>query len=82
MIEEGRRLNKGDILRNDWAGSNNPYKYVMYVRRGENTIDCLTYDGKIIRLGKHQNKLVVVGHIKEYDEFIRALKKLKDGEQE
>lgn len=78
MIEDGQRLNKGDILRNDWAGVNNPNKYIMYVRRGENIIHCLTHEGKMIGLGKHNNKLVVVGHIKEYDDFVRALKKMKE----
>ena len=82
MIEDGHRLNKGDILRNDWAGENNPQKYVMFVRREENLIRCLTYDGKIIGLGKHNNKLVVVGHIKEYDDFSRSLRKLKDMRKE
>ena len=81
MIEDGQRLRKGDILRNDWAGKNNPHRYVMYISRGENIINCLAYDGKIIGVGKHQNKLVVVGHIKEYDDFIRELRKLKDGEK-
>ena len=82
MIEDWKRLHKGDILRNDWAGENNPNRYVMYISTGENIIKCLTYDGEIIGLGKHNNKLVIVGHIKEYDDFIRELRKLKDGEQE
>ena len=82
MIEDFQRLHKGDILRNDWAGKNNPHRYVMYICTMENVIKCLAYDGEIISVGKHQNKLVVVGHIKEYDNFIRALRKIKDCEQE
>lgn len=81
MIEDWKRLHKGDILRNDWAGEINPHRYVMYISTMKNVIKCLAYDGEIVSVGKHNNKLVVVGHIKEYDDFIRALRKLKGGDE-
>lgn len=84
MIEKGQRLKKGDILCNNYAGKSNPYKYIMYVKRGSNgtekTIDCLAYDGSIIRLREFLNQLIVVGHLDEYDKFVRALKTLKNFE--
>ena len=77
MIEKDQRLRPGDILRNDWAGKTNPALYTMYIKRGKvgkcPTIDCLTYDGRITHHSIQDNRLVVVGHLKEYDEFIKAL---------
>ena len=85
MIEKCQRMRRGDVLRNDWAGEENPYKYTMYIRKGKHcghtTIDCLSYDGKIVRHGEQDNRLVVVGHLKEYDDFICALKNIKGGIQ-
>ena len=40
------------------------------------TINSLCSDGKIIHLIKEDNKIEVVGHIDEYDAFIKALRKL------
>lgn len=81
MIEKGQRLKKGDILRNDWAGDVNPQKYTMYIKRGEvdgqKTIVCLSYDGRLVHHCERDNRLSIVGHIAEYDEFIKALMKLK-----
>ena len=86
MIEKGQRLYKGDILRNDWAGETNPTLYTMYVKRGKvgncATFDCIAYDGRIIHHGEQNNRLVVVGHLKEYDEFIKALSKLRSMKQD
>jgi len=86
VIEKGQRLHPGDILRNDWAGEGNPQKYTMYLRRGkvgnQRTIDCVAYDGRIAPHCETDNRLVVVGHIKEYDEFIKALSILRSIEQE
>lgn len=77
MIEKGQRLHPGDILRNDWASESNPAYYTMYIKRGKvgkcSTFDCLTYDGRMMHFGVQDNRLVVVGHLKEYDEFIKAL---------
>lgn len=77
MIEKGQRLKKGDILRNDWAGKANPQKYTMYIGRGKvgrnPTIDCLSFDMRIAKHSEWNNRLVVVGHLEEYDEFVKAL---------
>ena len=48
MIEDWKRLHKGDILRNDWAGENNPNRYVMYISTGEN-IMCAILTRSILR---------------------------------
>ena len=81
MIEKNQRLHKGDILRNDWTGEDNPLHYTMYIKRGKSgsqrTIDCLSYDGRIVDWVEYDNRLVVVGHLKEYDDFIKALSRLK-----
>lgn len=82
MIEKGQRLHPGDILRNDWAGESNPARFTMYFRRGNSSIDCIAYNGAIQRFTSVGNRLVVVGHIDEYDAFMKALSKLKDGVQE
>ena len=77
MIEKGQKLHKGDILRNDWTGEDSPLHYTMYIKRGKSgsqkTIDCLSYDGRIVQWCEYDNRLVVVGHLKEYDDFIKAL---------
>jgi hypothetical protein len=81
MIEKGQRLHPGDILRNDWAGEENPHKYTMYIKRGkvgnQKTFDCVGFDGRIAHHGEDNNRLVVVGHLKEYDDFRTALTRLK-----
>ncbi len=81
MIEKGQRLHPGDILRNDWASETNPNLYIMYVKRGKvgqhPTFDCLAYDGRMRHYGVDDNRLVVVGHLNKYDEFIKALSKLR-----
>lgn len=82
MIEKGQKLNKGDILRNDWTSEENPFHYTMYIKRGrvgnQRTIDCLAYDGSIVNWCEYDNKLCIVGHLKEYDNFISALSKLSE----
>lgn len=78
MIEKGQRIKPGDILRNYWAGEANPQKYTMYLRRGkvgnQRTIDCVAYDGRIVHHCELDNRLVVVGHMKEYDDLVDALR--------
>lgn len=80
MIEKGQRIKPGDILRNDWAGDDNPHKYTMYLGRakacGQQTFKCLAYNNSIVHHCASNNRLVVVGHLKEYDEFIDGLKNL------
>lgn len=86
MIEKDQRLHRGDILRNDWASEDNPHLYTMYIRRGKvgnhPTIDCLGFDGRIAHHGAQDNRLVVVGDLNEYDEFIKALSKLRSMKQD
>lgn len=86
MIEKGQRLHPGDILRNDWASEDNPHFYTMYIKRGkvrnQPTIDCIGYDGRIASYAEWDNRLVVVGHLKEYDEFKKALSCIRTYEGE
>ena len=81
MIEKGQRLRKGDILRNDWTGEDNPLHYTLYIKRGKSgsqkTIVCLSYDGRIIDWCERDNRLCVVGHLQEYDNFVNSLYRLK-----
>lgn len=79
--EKDQRLKTGDILRNDWAGEDNPRKYTMYIRRGklgnQKTIDCLSADGQIVHHYESDNRLVVVGHMNSYDKFKSALSQMR-----
>lgn len=81
MIEKGQRLHPGDILRNDWTNESNSYHYTMYIGRGkvgnQKTIDCVGYDGDIAHHCESDNRLVVVGHLKEYDDYKTALLRLR-----
>ena len=73
-------MRKGDIIANGWASEKNPHYLSMYIGIGTTnsmkTINSLCSDGKIIHLIKEDNKIEVVGHIDEYDAFIKALRKL------
>lgn len=86
MIEKGQRLHPGDILRNDWTSEQNPYYYTMYIKRGrvgnQKTIDCVGYDGGVAHHRDADNRLVVVGHLKEYDDYKIALLRLRAWEGE
>lgn len=83
-------LHKGDIVRNRFAGSNNPHRYLLYL--GEHTIRqgryrskgylCLGYDQKKVELFRQDEPLEYIGHMKEYDDFIKALKRLQGIERE
>ena len=81
MIKKGQRLHPGDVLRNDWSGDGNPKKFSMYIKRGSvnghRTIDCVAYDGGIVRWAETENRLVVVGHLHEYDALKKALSMLE-----
>lgn len=74
-------MKPGDIVRNDWT-IDSPAKYTMYLKRGRvgkyATFDCLTFDGRIIHHSVDHNRLVVVGHIDEYDALKKALLQLKE----
>lgn len=82
MIEKGQRLKPGDILRNDWAGENNPQKYTMYLKRGkvgnQKTIDCIAADGRMVHHCESDNRLVIVGHMDWYDKFKSALSQINE----
>lgn len=81
MIEKGQRLHPGDILRNDWTDESNPYCHTMYIRRGkvgnQKTIECVSYDGNTVHHCEANNRLVVVGHLQEYDDYKNALSHLR-----
>lgn len=76
---------KGDVLRNDWAGDENPIKYTMFlgcgtIKQGRfktKAYDCIAYNGAKVQHLRHDNRLVKVGHIDEFDAFLLMLKKLK-----
>lgn len=76
---------KGDILKNNYAGEENPVRYVMFlkcgtIRQGRYTsksYDCIGYDGSKVQFFRDDHQLEVVGHMDEYDAFLVALKKLK-----
>ena len=79
-------FSKGDIVCNKYVGSNNPFRYLMYL--GKSTIrqgrykskgyDCLSYAGKKVQLFREHDPIVFVGHMAEYDAFIKALESLRD----
>ena len=80
-------LVKGDIVRNRFAGDGNPYCFLLYL--GKSTIrqgryshkgyDCIAYDGRKVQLFREDDPLIKVGHMDEYDTFVAALRRLKDG---
>lgn len=80
MIDPMQRLRAGDVLRNDWASDDNPQKYTMYLKRGKlgnyKTFQCIAYDGCICHHEISNNRLEVVGHINEYDDYMAALRRL------
>ena len=81
---------KGDIVCNVFAGKANPNRYLLYL--GKSTIrqgrykskgyDCLSYDGKKVQLFREHDPIVFVGHMAEYDSFMKALAVLKDFKEE
>lgn len=80
-------LVKGDIVRNRFAGDGNPRCFMVYL--GKSTIRqgryshkgyiCLDYDGEKVQLFRENDPLIKVGHMDEYDAFVEALWRLKDG---
>lgn len=81
------KLVKGDIVRNKFAGDGNPRRFMVYlgkstIRQGRYTskgYTCLDYDGSKVQLFREDEPLIKVGHMEEYDAFIKALRRLKDG---
>ena len=70
-------LKKGDIVANTHQSDGNPYKHQMVVGtfcgKGAMTID---YMGNSHRFDNAQEHMEVVGHLKEYDDYMNALKRL------
>ena len=79
-------LQKGDIVRNIFAGNNNPNAHLLYLGKGScwqgrhkhKIYNCVNYEGEKVQIFRENEPLVVVGHMKEFDNFISALQKLKD----
>lgn len=69
---------KGDIVKNKFTSSS--YQYLMVVSIDGMGVNVLDYMGNKHRFDKNSAKeaFTVVSHLKEYDEFLNALKKLKD----
>ena len=76
---------KGDIVKNNYAGESNPFKYLMFLKCGTIThgryrhkaYDCISYSGEKVQFFRDGNQLEIVGHMAEFDAFLVALKKLK-----
>lgn len=79
-------MRKGDILKNNYAGVNNPLRYVVFLRCGSckqgryshKCYDCLTYRGEIAQFFRDDKQFEVVGHMNELDDLIHALASLKE----
>ena len=72
-------MKKGDIVANTHQSDGNPYKHQMVVGtfcgKGAMTID---YMGNSHRFDNAQEHMEVVGHLKEYDDYMNALKQLSE----
>lgn len=79
-------LQKGDIVRNIFAGKSNPNAYLLYLGKGScwqgrykhKIYNCVNYEGEKVQIFRENEPLVVVGHMKELDDFVSALQRLKD----
>lgn len=79
---------KGDIVINNYAGEKNPFRYLVYLRKGtirqgrysHKTYECIGYDGKIAKFFRDDSQFEKVGHMDEFDAFLYALNALKDME--
>lgn len=74
-------MNKGDIVINNHAGENNPYRRLMYIGSYGCEYRAMACDGTILSI-IGRDALSCVGHMKEYDDFVKALRQLKDGEKD
>ncbi len=85
-----KALVRGDIVKNNYAGEGNPYRYLVYLRKGtirqgrytSKSYDCLGYDGKIAQFFRDDVQFEKVGHMEELDAFLNALRGLKSMEKE
>ena len=78
------KIEKGDIIKNNFAGDGNPCQYLLYLGKGtikqgkytHSVYKCLSFEGE-----KYTDGIPVmtyIGHMDEYDAFIKQLKTLKD----
>lgn len=91
---ELKPLRKGDIVRNIFAGDNNPTAHLLYLGKGtcrqgryrHKVYDCISYEGRKVQVFREPEPFVVVGHMDEFDAFMAALEKLDrrvgEGEKE
>jgi len=86
-------FHKGDIVRNIFAGKNNPTAFLLYLGKGtcrqgryrHKVYNCIGYNGRKVQVFRANEPLVLVGHMAEFDAFIAALKELanrRDGDEE
>jgi len=69
----------GDIVRNYWAGDENPTRYFVYLKNDGRYTSAISFDGKRLRkaqyysdhIKKEPDKFVVVGHVDLVD-YIKA----------
>lgn len=88
MADKEKSFRKGDIVRNIYAGKTNPERYLLYIgkctiRQGRYTSNgylCRNWEGEKVEFFQKDNPLEYMGHMDAFDEFMAALKKLKDME--
>lgn len=76
---------KGDIVKNRYAGEENPYRYLVYLGKGtirqgrhrSKSYDCLGFDGKKAQFFRNEEQFELVGHMTEFDLFMSALGRLR-----
>lgn len=84
--EERTEFKKGDIVINGFAGEGNPIRKFLYLGKGSirqgrythKTYKGIGWDGKKIDLFRDA-PLIYAGHMKEYDDFVKALSRLREG---
>ena len=74
---------KGDIVRNIFAGKNNPTAHLLYLGKGTHKVyNCIGYDGTKVQVFREDEPFVLVGHMEEFDAFMAALRSLADRKDE
>lgn len=76
-------LNCGDIVKcRAKTEKNRPYLFFIYLYSDPQKYICLTSDGKIIPFTKGMVDIEKIGHSKEFDALMLALKGLKTMEEQ
>lgn len=74
-------MRKGDIVVNVNTSRENIYHHLMYLGKVGRCYECLDFEGRKIKLYctniRGEDTLTVVGHMNEYDTFVKALRLLK-----